>query len=167
MKTCNGCHVEKPLADFYKARHTRDGLEHRCKKCNHAANRRSRKKHYDSAKASEQYQRRKEYHREKNHEWYLKNKSRRKALDSKYRLRKRGSLTEVDLELSTAYRSAIESDPCTYCGTQDPWDVFHVDHYFPISKGGDDRWYNLVQSCESCNLSKGARCGTWMILKRP
>jgi len=34
--------------------------------------------------------------------------------------------------------------------------MFQVDHLVPISKGGKNRINNLVTSCESCNLKKGA-----------
>jgi len=44
---------------------------------------------------------------------------------------------------------------CAWCGclTLAP----HVDHIWPISLGGGNEQSNLVTSCPSCNLSKGAR----------
>ena len=46
---------------------------------------------------------------------------------------------------------------CQYCGASAPNTVLHVDHIHPHSKGGDDTIFNLVTSCESCNLGKGDR----------
>lgn len=36
MKTCNVCHIEKPLNEFYKDKNRKDGLEHKCKECSKA-----------------------------------------------------------------------------------------------------------------------------------
>lgn len=44
---------------------------------------------------------------------------------------------------------------CAYCDTHTG--PFHVDHIFPVSKGGTDDMENLTCSCMSCNLSKGAK----------
>ena len=49
---------------------------------------------------------------------------------------------------------------CFYCGIDMqnwPHDKIHVDHFYPVSKGGSDDPMNLVVSCSTCNLSKGAR----------
>lgn len=45
---------------------------------------------------------------------------------------------------------------CGYCGVreEDAGGEFTVDHYLPISAGGDDRDDNLVYSCFRCNLYK-------------
>jgi hypothetical protein len=46
---------------------------------------------------------------------------------------------------------------CWYCGvTLTPWN-FHVDHFMPRSKGGEDDLENLVPACQSCNLEKKDR----------
>lgn len=46
---------------------------------------------------------------------------------------------------------------CQYCGAQAPDVVLHVDHINPVAGGGDNDIMNLITSCESCNLGKGAR----------
>lgn len=43
---------------------------------------------------------------------------------------------------------------CFYCGTQLSIG-FHMDHFFPASRGGSDTLDNLVPSCANCNTSKG------------
>ena len=80
---------------------------------------------------------------------------------SEARRRQQGKLTTEDRRISTAYRIAIRNDLCFYC--QDPG--AEDDHYFPLSKGGDDRWYNLVRACVKCNRSKYNECGTYWLLK--
>lgn len=49
---------------------------------------------------------------------------------------------------------------CFYCGTDMiNWsrDKIHIDHFYPVTKGGTDDPFNLVVSCESCNLTKNAK----------
>jgi 5-methylcytosine-specific restriction endonuclease McrA len=45
------------------------------------------------------------------------------------------------------------SMPCFYCGAGSE----HLDHVIPIAKGGRHSIGNLVQSCQTCNLSKNAK----------
>jgi hypothetical protein len=44
---------------------------------------------------------------------------------------------------------------CAYCGTTEGQMV--VDHILPQSRGGTDRWSNLVLACAACNDRKGDR----------
>ena len=46
---------------------------------------------------------------------------------------------------------------CQYCGRSPKDDnsvVLHIDHIFPVSKGGTDKESNLITSCKECNLGK-------------
>lgn len=48
---------------------------------------------------------------------------------------------------------------CRYCGsTKKP---FHLDHVYPVSKGGETTYDNLVTSCQNCNLGKHDKVGIW------
>lgn len=93
------------------------------------------------------------------------NPDRVKVYNAKRRIQKRGSLTKFDMKLSLARRQAISSDPCYYCSDENA-DFYDIDHYFPISKGGDDSWYNLVRACKTCNASKHDKCGTRFMLMK-
>ena len=46
---------------------------------------------------------------------------------------------------------------CAYCGKTSYADgiKLHVDHISPKSMGGEDKFGNLITSCEMCNISKG------------
>lgn len=46
---------------------------------------------------------------------------------------------------------------CQYCGDVPPKVILHVDHITPVASGGSNVIDNLVTSCSSCNLGKGAR----------
>lgn len=95
-------------------------------------------------------------------ERYAKDPAPYRAAKSRRKMRSEIKMSAVDRRISVDYRRAIATDPCWYCGNGV---AAHVDHYFPLSKGGTDHWYNLVRACERCNLSKHARCGTWFILR--
>lgn len=69
----------------------------------------------------------------------------------------------TDRLLSRLYRRAIRTDPCFYCGAGV---TKHVDHFYPLAKGGTDHWWNLVRSCQRCNQRKGTSCGTAFLLRR-
>jgi hypothetical protein len=45
---------------------------------------------------------------------------------------------------------------CQYCGATPPAVILHVDHINPVSKGGKNNIDNLVTSCNTCNIGKGA-----------
>jgi hypothetical protein len=45
---------------------------------------------------------------------------------------------------------------CQYCGAHPPSVILNVDHIHPVALGGDNSDDNLVTSCQSCNLGKGA-----------
>jgi hypothetical protein len=48
---------------------------------------------------------------------------------------------------------------CRYCGNQSG--PFHIDHVYPVSKGGATSLENLVTSCASCNLKKHDSVGVY------
>ena len=53
----------------------------------------------------------------------------------------------------TAWRRAVQADPCSYCGNAGG----EADHIVPRSSGGRDRWHNITGSCHKCNRAKGGR----------
>ena len=90
------------------------------------------------------------------------NRERFRGYDSRRRSAALQDMDKVDRELSLAYRKAIRQDACFYCRK----DVSeHVDHFFPLSKGGNDYWFNLVTTCQNCNQRKRDKCGTWFLLR--
>jgi hypothetical protein len=48
---------------------------------------------------------------------------------------------------------------CRYCGR----DVgpFHMDHVYPVVKGGETSYRNLVTACDKCNMHKHDTVGMW------
>lgn len=48
---------------------------------------------------------------------------------------------------------------CIYCGELLNNKGWHLDHYQPLSRGGNNKVNNLVSSCAICNIMKGALVG--------
>ncbi len=46
---------------------------------------------------------------------------------------------------------------CMYCGKEYHESSLTRDHVIPISRGGKDRWRNVVTACRNCNTRKGNR----------
>lgn len=46
---------------------------------------------------------------------------------------------------------------CMYCGGKFPDFQLTRDHVIPLSRGGRDRWSNVVTACRQCNTRKGGR----------
>ncbi|MCH7695750.1 MAG: HNH endonuclease [Proteobacteria bacterium] len=46
---------------------------------------------------------------------------------------------------------------CMYCGHQHHESKLTRDHVTPLSKGGKDRWSNVVTACRHCKTRKGNR----------
>jgi 5-methylcytosine-specific restriction endonuclease McrA len=46
---------------------------------------------------------------------------------------------------------------CMYCGKEMPDFELTRDHVKPVSRGGQNRWSNVVTACRTCNTRKGSR----------
>lgn len=44
---------------------------------------------------------------------------------------------------------------CLYCGNYFPFSELSRDHVHPSSRGGEDKWTNVVAACKRCNQRKG------------
>jgi hypothetical protein len=94
--------------------------------------------------------------------WNASNRAARYAAQARRVLAANVDMDDFDRELSVAYRLCIRRDPCFYCGSPV---TAHVDHFFPLAKGGTDHFWNLVRACQRCNNVKYAQCGTAFILR--
>jgi 5-methylcytosine-specific restriction endonuclease McrA len=51
----------------------------------------------------------------------------------------------------------LQSYRCPYCGAPITFNICHLDHVFPVSKGGEHYLYNIALVCSTCNLLKRGR----------
>ena len=69
-----------------------------------------------------------------------------------------GVNTDVTVHTSRKLRESIrlrDGEACCYCGDCSTGNTYIVEHVVPASRGGHAREYNLVMSCQSCNVEKG------------
>lgn len=181
-KTCRGCSLDKPIDAFARKGKFRAA---RCKECLREWAVRYRRENRDRVRSNEEASRRRSAASRKR--WrdahYQRNKEQIRArvraryvalyplqpelwlaANARRKHRLKVDMDKLDRSLSVAYRRAIRPDPCTYCSRRATGDM-HVDHFFPLAKGGTDHWWNLAQSCGSCNRHKHDKCGTWMLLR--
>jgi hypothetical protein len=59
--------------------------------------------------------------------------------------------------LSNQALFARDAQLCLYCGDRFPVRALSRDHVNPISRGGEDRWSNVVTACKRCNNHKAGR----------
>ena len=53
----------------------------------------------------------------------------------------------------------IHNFKCIYCGDNLVANDWHLDHYYPLSKGGKNIFNNIVPACSTCNVMKGTLLG--------
>ena len=175
MKPCKKCKVEMPLDSFAKDSTKKDGLQTVCKECNA----KYRKENKEQRKKYLLYN--KEKHAQQNKEYISKNIERRKEYTSKYREDTKKLISEYnqnyarsekgklhnrqnvrrhrtlqkdgDITASQLVELVSKNDKCYWCGKEHNG-KYHLDHYYPLSKGGKHTISNIVISCPSCNIGK-------------
>lgn len=88
--------------------------------------------------------------------WAKKNPIARRAISISYKHRRRSQ--EATGMSGTELACWVLQQPkiCHWCGVSCE-SHYHIDHYYPLSKGGAHRAHNLVVACPSCNRRKAAR----------
>ena len=74
----------------------------------------------------------------------------KRSAQNKYSKRTIPPLTNRELFFRDAYL-------CLYCGHKFNDSLLTRDHVVPVSKGGKDKWSNVVTACRHCNTRKGDR----------
>lgn len=97
-----------------------------------------------------------EAHRDEAYErtkaWLKAHPEGRKANRNRRRARERGAEgTHTGADIEAIYQE--QGGCCFWCG-KDVGADYHVDHFYPLSRGGSNWPENLVVSCPSCNISK-------------
>ena len=115
---------------------------------------------------SKSYYRNIEYYKK----WYIKNKSKISQKQKEWSASPNGKASKINNEAqrrakkrNTYYESSFtvvsllkkHAQNCYYCGEK--IEKLHIDHYIPLSKGGEHISSNIVASCSDCNLRKGKK----------
>lgn len=140
-KYCPKCHIRKPGAEFYKAKHTTDGLAGYCKECTKKAAKAylllhpERAKKYRERARGKYAEKRREYrqrpeviakrkateataeYKKKAHERYLKNKEKRLAYARRYREEKIDKIREVQRNYRITHADELRQKKTIYART--------------------------------------------------
>jgi len=168
-KICTQCGHTKPLTDYYNEKRSRDGRRGKCKNC-HCASRRaqyaanperdraSRRARYaanperDRARKRAWQKANPERHSANSRAWEKANPEKKRAIQHRRRARKHCAVPQRwqvhDIILFCCY----------WCGAnlRAYGATTHIDHVMPISLGGSDTPNNRVNTCATCNLTKGS-----------
>lgn len=83
-----------------------------------------------------------------------KNIEKRREINRNSELRRRAAKSKGNFDyFSIEDIINVYGNKCFYCDG----DFEHVDHFIPLSKGGDHSLENVRPSCAQCNLSKGSK----------
>ena len=118
----------------------------------YADSRKEEKREYDRRYRERTREQQKKWSRE----WAANNKDKVRAIRRTYKVKRRAVESEGigTTELAAWAESAEKS--CYWCGIQCD-ESYHIDHYEPLSRGGEHRVENLVISCPTCNMRKSCR----------
>jgi len=183
-KFCNKCQTEKSVELFYKDNREKDGLRYQCKECNRAyqqANRQANaekiaeyQKAYQQANTEKLVYQKRAYYQanaEKLAEYqkayqqanpekiaervkvYQKTPT-YKASQKNARHKRRTITKQGDVTTQQLLDLTTKAKECYWCNTSLKNKSTHIDHYIPLSKGGEHTLNNLVVSCSKCNLTK-------------
>lgn len=187
LKPCCSCGVSKPLFDFAKDKHKKDGHHTKCKPCvkqykadNKDAISEQRRSYREKNKEqiAEYMSEYRPAYREKNKaklslkstEWARINSERAKSI----RAESRKKHAETSRSITRNRRARIRNSTGVHkpsdikkimemqrgkcaCCKNDVKKKYHVDHIEAIANGGSNDPLNLQILCPTCNISKGAR----------
>lgn len=87
--------------------------------------------------------------------WRAKNPDLMRAVKSAYKARRKTQVCAGDSSKTVQAWLSAALKVCRWCGV-DCEDDYHIDHVYPLAKGGEHRVSNLAIACPSCNIKKSA-----------
>lgn len=131
-KECVKCGEIKPKSEFFKAKGKTDGYDNRCKECEKLRLRRERNMQPKVHRTPEEIKIRKKLQKHK-----------RRFREQQGKI-KPNEIRELKIK---------QNNRCYWCSTSIA-KTYQIDHYEPLSKGGEHLIENIVLACPHCNMSK-------------
>ena len=159
-KTCTKCKETKPRGEFSKSRKVKDGLQSQCKAC-----RRQYNKQYYQENREQVLERQKQYNKqwhqknrervlERQKQWAKDNPEKRAAKSAKRRALKQDGIPEPLRDCPIEKDRLEQIYKLRDLLTKATGIQYHVDHIWPLSKGGPHWSGNLQIITAEENLSK-------------
>lgn len=178
MKQCSKCGDTKPLIEYHRDKHAKDGYVQRCKFCVKKKSIRwlEENRERNAATCRARYIANPEPYKANAKKWMKENPQRKAELDRAYQInnphvhratfhrRKARKKANGEFAITAKEWRKLYASPCVYCGSKNN---IQADHVIPIARGGIHGISNLVPACQSCNASKRERTITeWKMAKR-
>jgi hypothetical protein len=182
MKKCNQCKLEQPLINFSKSKHSKDGLQYKCKSCESVNNKIARQKN----PTSKYYNENPNYYKEYSKKWVSENEGRWKEYSNNWqKLNNRvkynsDPLYKLRMCVGARIREALknnnkvkEHQTIEYLGCNyeflknylekkfqpgmnwENYGEWEIDHIVPVSKNGSFHYTNLQPLWKIDNRKKG------------
>lgn len=174
IKKCVICKQDKSTIEFSKSKREKDGLSRDCKKCNYV---RAKKWHEEHPERVAEHKRNhylnnlerykqitarwnfehKEKHMESHRKWLKNNPEKARAVRTRYENKRRAWENNCEDKVTTNELNELiknSNNICFWCDKEIPQNKLHLDHIYPLSRGGMNNIYNIVISCEYCNKRK-------------
>ena len=176
-KVCSKCKIEKPLTEYCKDKKVKDGFSIYCKKCKSEYDKKWRENNREKWKKSvlKYKEKNRETIAEKSRLYRKENLDKTRVSQRNWReknpnygklsrQRRKARLKEATIEnfsyeelLDFWIENEINYKECFYCEKEMLEGPEHIDHYYPLAKGGTHERANLRPSCASCNSRKHAK----------
>ena len=153
LKVCNTCKEEKPRTEFTKDRTKKEGLRSQCKACGKQYRQENREKISESNKQyrqenSDYFKQYRQENREKISDYikqyYQENKERYAEYVAKRRALERDAIPEALIDCPVEKERLIQIYKLRDLLTKATGVEYHVDHIWPLSKGGP-HWSGNLQ----------------------
>lgn len=153
MKVCFKCKIELPVSDFQLGKRSTDGLQAACKTCTSAYNKAwyAANKARKNAATAAWHAANREHHAELGRAW--RTPERQTVYNNRRRACRLAADTDGHTPEQLTAHLATYGGKCWICLRQITGKT-HVDHVWPLSKGGSNRLFNLRPACAPCNISK-------------
>lgn len=166
-KMCSKCKKTKNVNEFSSNNTGKYGKYSACKTCR-AEHSRSE---LEQDRARKYYSANKKTMDENSRKWTANNKDRIAVTGRKWRYKNHEKIKTIYKNAAFKRRTILkkgisthrlleweqqQQKICYWCSLRCDKE-YHIDHYFPISKGGKHEMDNLVISCPTCNLTKSAK----------
>lgn len=176
-KTCSACKKDLPTKSFCADKSRLGGLRHRCRQCEAVTYSvaqaskspevleqwRAKRKAYIAANTAKIAEHRKAWKAANSDKiatqkkvWEAANADKMRASSANKAAKRRAWTNSGMTSRELGEWSKAQAKTCHWCDL-DCADNFHIDHYFPLSKGGSHTPDNLVIACPTCNMRKGAK----------
>lgn len=159
LNECSKCAETKPVGEFHADSHRPSGLTPWCKSCvaENAANWYQRNRERVAENGRKYHAANPDYQRQNMARWRENNRDHYLVQARRYvanRVARKLAQFVEEIDHMTVFQR--DKGICGICGESVDSADFHVDHIFPLARGGEHSYANVQLAHPRCNLQKNA-----------